>query len=94
MPTQETVYEKCWIWCKKGWFRYPCRKTRTTTEWCYQFDKGRIQHWLFYCRYRACEGSKLYWWSGGCLGFGSGWFYNKRVCFRNKIEEIGSCDDL
>ena len=47
MPTQETVYQKYWTWCKAWIVRYPCRKTRKVTKWCYQFDKGRVYRAFF-----------------------------------------------
>lgn len=88
MPEYVTVTERYWGWCT--W--YPCRKSRSVKKWCYDFSIGRVQHWLVYCRYEGCEGDTLYRWSGACLGWGSGWFYKKRVCFKNKIEEVGVCD--
>jgi hypothetical protein len=92
MPTLETVYVKYWTTCKKFGIPYPCRKTRTTQKWCYQFDTVRVFHWFVYCRYEGCEGGTLYKWSGPCFGsIGSSWVYNIRQCLKNKLSEEGNC---
>ena len=51
----------------------------------------KVHHWLFFCQYYACENGKEYYWSGGCLGFGSSYVYNIEKHFRNRLEENGTC---
>jgi hypothetical protein len=95
MPTQETVTETYWSWCKKKvWgitVKYPCRKTRTVTNWCYQFKTVKVYHYVFWCIYEGCEAGKLYKWSGGCLGIGTSTVYNINKCFSSPLDEIGTC---
>ena len=83
MPTPKNFIKKYLGWC--GW--YPCIKKKTIKKWCYSFSEGRVRRWLFYCQYEGKEGDTWYTWSGACLGFGSGWFYNKEVCFKQKISK-------
>ena len=93
MATQEQVTVRYWTWCR-GWLGipYPCRKTRTETQWCYEFAWVKVTKWGIYCQYEACEAGKRYQWSDWyCLGVGTGYVYNVRRCFRNQRDETGTC---
>ena len=71
---------------------YPCRKTRTETQWCYEFERVKVTKWGIYCQYDACEAGKRYTWSDWyCLGVGSGYVYNVRRCFSTQRKEVGTC---
>ena len=82
MPRQETVYAYYWSMCKKGWFRYPCRKTRKVTKWCYQFDTLKMTCFGVFARCMGKEDNIWYKWHERCFNlFGTKWYYNVRKCF-------------
>lgn len=67
------VTERYWSVCFKwGFIPYPCRKTRTTAKYRYDFLPWRSRiTWPFRCKYEGCCGSSLYTWSYWCF-FGTG----------------------
>ena len=87
MPIQEQFTESYRKWCWTWHGPWRCKKWRTVTKWCYQFCEVKIHRWGFYCKHWGCENGKEYYWKGWCMGFGSGYVWNIKKCFKNKIKD-------
>jgi len=90
------ITESYWTWCKKWGIPYPCRKTRTTTKYRYDFLPWRSRvTWPFRCKYEGCCGAYLYKWSYGCWrGTGnSAWKqFSARTEYFDAIQNaVGNC---
>ena len=93
MPTQETYEESYWTVCYAfGFLPYPCKKKRTVTKWCYQFETLKQTGLGAACQYEGCEQGILYSWWTFCFNiFGTEYFANVKKCFEDKKAESGSC---
>ena len=92
MPVQQTVTVRYWTWCG-GWFKYPCRKTKQETQWCYEFGLSRSRCWGFWEQHQACENGIEYHYSSGCFGY-FGWAIRTTPyvkCFKNQLKSKGQC---
>lgn len=86
----ETYWSYCWKWyIPTG---YPCRKHRTVTRWCCDFEWIKETRWGFYCTLEGCADGQRYTWGAFCYNvFGTAWFFNIRKCFNRALTPRGSC---
>jgi len=66
---KEKVEESYWTVC--WWYiaPYPCKNTRITTKFRYDFMPTRtVSTWPFHCKWQGCCGRALYEWSYWCWG--------------------------
>jgi hypothetical protein len=90
------VTESYWSWCSVRIIPYPCKKTRTTTKYRYDFLPWRsLITWPFHCNYEGCCGSSLYRWSYWCWGGtgNSAWnqFSARTQYFESIQSPVGNC---
>ena len=85
-----------WTVCWKWFVPYPCKKTRRTMRYHYDFIPWRSRvTWPFRCKYQGCCGSSLYEWKYWCWkGTGnSGWIQSsaRTEYLKSMASEIGNC---
>ena len=90
------VEETYWTWCWAWFVPYPCKKTRRSTKYRYDFLPWRTRiTWPFRCKYEGCCGAYLYSWSRWCwLGTGnSAWneFSARTEFFASTLGSIDDC---
>ena len=79
----------------KGNMPYPCRKTRTVTKWCYEFDAIHENCKVGIATNYGCENGVEYKWRSACFG----WFNAYHVhgpyvkCFEEQLDDQGDCDN-
>jgi hypothetical protein len=89
---QVTVTESYWTVCWKwGFIPYPCKKTRTVTKSCADFEWTNTTGYFLYCVTEGCMEGELYRWSGGCIGFGTTHGFGGTECFKDRPESVGPC---
>jgi len=91
-----TVETRYWGWCRKWGVPYPCRKTKLSIRYRYEFTPWRPRiTWPFRCRHEGCCGDNLYSWTRWCWrGTGNGAWneLTPRVeHFKKRLYPTGKC---
>lgn len=92
MCRTERVDEPYWAVCWKWIFPYPCKKYRTVTRWCCEFEWIKETRLFLFCILEGCAGGKRYRWYGFCFNLiGTATFYGVRMCFKSEKRPVGTC---
>jgi len=91
MPQRTEVAER--YWCPGYWpWQWADTCTRIVTKWCYDFQWIKENDWFFFSYLEGCEnGTKYCCYAFGFGLFGSGTYYNIRLCFGSQKSNCGKC---
>ena len=84
----ERYWSVCWAWI----FPYPCRKTRTVTKFCCEFQIVHERCFIFRAVIWGCCDGKEYRWTRGCFGWFNAFHPGPiTVCFNALPDDRGPC---
>jgi hypothetical protein len=66
-------------------------ETYTQTTWCCSFNWVHEVRYGLIARLTACEEPNRYAWWAFAVGFGSGTYYDRQICFKKEPSRVGSC---